>query len=333
MTVRSADVTAQAHPNIALVKYWGKAPGAGNRPAAPSLSITLDGLSTRTRVTTPPDLPADVVHLNDEATENTKILDHVARLKTLADDPVPNLKIETWNDFPTAAGLASSASGFAALTVALDRAMGLGLDVRQQSSCARMASASAARSFFGGFVTLPGGPQTAPDTIDDGWAEPLKPAEHWPLRVIVAVCSTAEKAVSSTAGMQASRSTSPYFSAWCEATHGYFDSARKAVIERDFEALAEIAEASCLGMHAVMLSTRPALIYWTPATLAAIECIRQLRANGTPVFFTIDAGPQLKAVCEPAVADRVAAELGGVTGVQSVIRAGLGEGAAVLDTA
>ena len=319
------DVTAEAHPNIALVKYWGKSPGGDNLPAASSLSITLKGLSTRTRVTASPDAAGDVVYLDDTLTEDPRIHTHLARLKTLADGPVPDLRIESWNSFPTAAGLASSASGFAALTVAINAALDLGLDTHQLSSYARMASASAARSLWGGFVTLAGGTRAT-----HGSAEPLKPADHWPLSIVVAVCSTARKAVSSTAGMQASRLSSPFFAAWCEATEQHFESARDAVTRRDFKALAEIAETSCLGMHAVMLSTRPALIYWSPATLAAIECVRALRADGTPVFFTIDAGPQLKAVCEPASAPAVAAALRDVPGVQEVLLAGLGGGARIV---
>jgi diphosphomevalonate decarboxylase len=102
---------------------------------------------------------------------------------------------------------------------------------------------------------------------------------------------------------------------------------------RDFDKLAEISEASCLAMHAVMLATRPALIYWNGATLDCIQCVRALRLRGTGVFYTVDAGPQVKAVCSPDDATRVADALRDVAGVEDVLVSGLGEGArAVEDT-
>lgn len=312
------------------MKYWGKTLAAGNLPAAPSLSITLSNLTTRTTLSAPAGLKKDVVYMNDAEVHDPKIVAHLQRLKRLTPESTSALKVETWNSFPTAAGLASSASGFAALTVAFDAAMDLGLDRAEQSRYARMASASAARSLYGGFVTLSGGTgaglRSAPDA---GTAEQLAPPDHWPLAVVVAICSSQRKAVSSSAGMEASRATSPFFEAWCSATFEHFDTAKQAVLDRNFDALAEVSEASCLGMHAVMLSTRPALIYWTPVTLAVINCVQTLRGNGIPVFFTIDAGPQVKAVCEAEAANRVAAALAEVPGVLEVLTATLGDGARV----
>lgn len=306
--------TAHAHPNIALVKYWGKAPQPGNVPAAPSLSITLDTLTTTTTVSESP-RDADTVFLNDRPVEDTKITGCLDNLRRRFH--IPPLEIRSSNDFPTAAGLASSASGFAALITAVDAACGLGLGAAVRSDLARQASASAARSIFGGFVTLE----------EPEWqGRPLLDGAEWPLAVVVAVTDTSSKAVSSTTGMRQS-AASPYFSAWVESTRDDFAAAREAVRQRDFTMLAELAEHSCLKMHGLMMATQPPLLYWNPATVACLHRIRALRAEGAAVFFTVDAGPQVKAVCLPEHRETVAAALSAEPGVRSVLSAGLGPGA------
>lgn len=305
--------TAHAHPNIALVKYWGKAPRPGNVPASPSLSITLDGLTTTTTVTVKG--REDAVYLDDQPVTDAKINACLDNLRRRFD--IPPLEVRTSNDFPTAAGLASSASGFAALVTAVDAACTLGLAAAARSDLARQASASAARSVFGGFVVLD----------EPEWqGRPLLGGDAWPLRVVVAVTSDAAKTVSSSEGMRAS-AASPYFPGWVDSTREDFAAARFAVLERDFERLADLAEHSCLKMHGLMLATRPALLYWNPATLACIQRIRALRADGVPVFFTVDAGPQVKAVCLPEAQDEVMAALQTVEGVHRMLTAGLGGGA------
>ncbi|MEQ8858626.1 MAG: diphosphomevalonate decarboxylase [Pseudomonadales bacterium] len=305
-------VVAHAHPNIALIKYWGKSSQPGNVPAVPSLSITLDTLTTTTRVAV---AEIDAFYLNDEPASDPKVAACLANLRRAHD--VPPLTVHSCNDFPTAAGLASSASGFAALVTAVDACCGLNLSIRERSDFARQASASAARSVFGGFVAL-----AAPD-----WTgRPLLDAAEWPLAVVIAITDTASKAVSSTTGMGLS-AASPYFSAWVQSSEGDFAAGLHAVAKRDFAALAEVAEHSCLKMHGLMLATRPPLVYWNPTTLACVQRIRSLRDQGVEVFFTIDAGPQVKAVCLPERAETVARALGAIPGVARVLRAGLGGGA------
>ena len=315
---------AEAHPNIALVKYWGKRDGADNVPATPSLSITLSHLRTRTRVDVDPSLAAHSVRLNGVVVHDAKIDACVGRLVARSAQPNAKLSIVTDNDFPTAAGLASSASGFAALIVALDAALGLNLSPIEHSLEARRASASAARSLHGGYVTLSG------DTDPDSWiARPELDATAWPLAVVVAICSEKPKAVSSGAGMRHS-ATSPFFDRWVDTGAADFVAARAAVASRDFDRLGAIAEANCLAMHAVMLSARPGLVYWTGATVDCIDCVRRLRDAGERVFFTIDAGPQVKAVCDPASAERVRAALERLPGVERVLVVGLGDGARIV---
>lgn len=307
--------TAIAHPNIALVKYWGKQDGPGNLPATPSLSITVAGLSTTTRVET---AARDSLRINGEVRRESKV---EALLDAMRDTfEVPPLAIDTRNDFPTGAGLASSASGFAALVTAIDGEFDLGLTPQERSAWARRGSASAARSIFGGFATLARG--------DGTWAgAELLARDAWPLEVVIAVTDETAKPVSSSEGMERSRTTSPFYDAWCRSTEADFETACRAVEERDFEPLSEVAEHSCLKLHALMLTSRPALLYWNQATIAAIETIRRLREAGTPVFYTIDAGPQVKAVCAPGHGGPVAALLTKSPGVLRVIRGRLGDGA------
>ncbi len=310
-------VTAEAHPNIALVKYWGKREGLDNVPATPSLSITLSQLRTRTPVSFDGDAGVQVT-LNGAIVRDPKIDACVERLLARTPQPPAALRIETDNNFPTAAGLASSASGFAALVTAMDAALELRMTESERSLEARRASASAARSLYGGFVTLSGS-----DDPSTWIARPELAAEAWPLAVVIAICATTPKSVSSSSGMRQS-TTSPYYNRWTEIAAVDFDAARAAVAARDFARLADIAEANCMAMHAVMLSARPSLLYWTGATVDCIACIKALRAAGEPVFFTIDAGPQVKAVCEPDAAPRVRAALAQVPGVKDVVVVGLG---------
>ena len=228
------------------------------------------------------------------------------------------------NNFPTAAGLASSASGFAALVHAGARALGLNLSLGEQSVLARRCSGSAARSIFGGYVEWAHG-KLADGT--DSVAHPLLDAQAWPLRVAVAITSTAAKQVGSTEGMRRTAETSPYQSAWIDTQEADLSVARNAVLARDFDTLAQISEYSCLKMHALALAAQPGLLYWNGATVECMHRVRALRQQGVPVFFTVDAGPQLKAVCAPSAIEQVKAALRDVPGVLEVLDTGLGEGA------
>ncbi len=310
--------TARAHPNIALIKYWGKAPGQENIPATPSLSITLDSLVTETHVATGPS--RDELYFDDEPVADRKVLDWLEVLRQRYD--IPPLEIRTANNFPTAAGLASSASGFAALAVALDAQCGLQLDAATLSDLARRASGSAARSIFGGYVAVQG-----PRWV----AQPVLSPEAWPLKTVIAVTTTARKSVSSSEGMAISAATSPYYPGWVESTRADFTDALAAVRTRDFQALAELAEFSCLKMHGLMLGSRPGLLYWKAATVSCLHAVRALRQDGVDVFFTVDAGPQIKAICKPSAESDVRAALAAVPGVEQIVVTGLGSGARVID--
>jgi diphosphomevalonate decarboxylase len=319
------EAAAQAQPNIALVKYWGKREAALNLPAVGSISITLDRLWTRTRVRFDERLSEDRFTLDgrtdpDQAARVSRCLDLLRARAGVS----WRAEVASRNNFPTAAGLASSASGFAALVTAASAALGLALSDAERSELARRGSGSAARSIFGGYVEWARGSRA---DGKDSVAHALRAAAEWPLRVVIAVTSQTAKPVGSSEGMRRSAETSPYHAAWIASQDHDLDAARAAIAARDFEKLADVAEHSCLKMHALALAARPGLIYWNGATVEGLRQIRALRASGVPVFFTVDAGPQLKAVCEPSAAARVAAALAAVPGVLQVVECGLGEGA------
>jgi diphosphomevalonate decarboxylase len=327
----SGAARAVAHPNIALAKYWGKVDDSRNLPAVPSLSLTLDAMSTTTKVEFSPALGADQIVINrasaslDEARRITQLLDRVraaAGIRALA-------IVETANDFPTASGLASSASGFAALALAATKAAGLDWDAAKISDLARRSSVSAARSVHGGFVTLGA---AAPGT-EFLAAEPLTDASDWPVAMCVAVTTLAKKDVGSTQGMAHTRDTSPFYAAWVARAAEIFERARRAILSRDLEMLGECAEESCFAMHATALAAAPALLYFSPATLAAVSRVQKLRREGTLAFVTIDAGPHVKVLSTAADAPRVRAALAETEGVREVLLARPGPAASIVPSA
>ncbi len=316
-------VTARAGANIALVKYWGKRDLRRNLPAAGSISITLADLETVTIVEPREGSGGDQFVLDGQEQDS----DPVSRVLDLLRENRPACRVVSRNSFPTGAGLASSASGHAALVVAGAAVFGLDIDRVALSRVARRGSGSAARSLFGGFCELHAG------VLEDGsdcQASALHEPAHWPLEVVVAITDSGPKAVSSRAGMNQTMDTSPYYPAWVASVDDDLDLARKAIAERDFEALAAVSEHSALKMHASALAAQPGLLYWNAGTLACLHAVRELRAAGVGVFFTVDAGPQVKAICLPGQSGRVAATLAGLAGVERVLQTGLGPGAGLV---
>jgi diphosphomevalonate decarboxylase len=231
--------TARAGANFALIKYWGKAEARLNVPAVGSISITLDSLWSETTVDLDPDLANDEFSLNGRTRpeEQRKVSACLDLLRSRA-RVATHARITSRNNFPTGAGLASSASGFAALVTAGAAALGLELSPRERSIVARQGSGSAARSMFGGFVEMHAG--TAANGLDS-FAEPLLDAAQWPLEVVIAVTATGEKEVGSSSGMTRSATSSPYYPAWVAGQPADLATARTAIDARDFAALAEVA--------------------------------------------------------------------------------------------
>ena len=232
----------------------------------------------------------------------------------------------TRSTVPRGIGLASSAAAFAALALAGSRAAGLRLEPPALSALARRGSGSAARSIFGGFVEWRRGERK---DGRDSVASSLATTDGWDIRVVIAVTTSAPKAVSSRAGMTRALS-SPLYPAWVASVEADLDEARAAIRARDFEALGLLAEHSALKMHAIGLAARPALLYWRGATIECMHRVWALRAEGTAAFFTIDAGPQVKVLCQTAAADRVVEVLRDTPGVERILTCAPGGGAEVL---
>jgi len=320
----------KAHTNIALIKYWGKRDERLNLPAVGSISLTLDALWTETEIEFNVRFKTDRLILNGQpATEKelrrtSKFLDLLRQRAGLSSPAL----ISSKNNFPTAAGLASSASGFAALTVAAARALKLELSGRELSIFARQGSGSAARSIFGGFVEMHAG-RLADGS--DAFAEPIVPPDYWDVRLLIGVTSQVAKKVSSTAGMNLSKETSPYYQAWINAQPVDLKTMRRAIEQRDFEQIGQLAEHSCLKMHALALSSNPGILYWNGVTVEAMHSVRDLRASGTQAYFTIDAGPQIKALCLPEDEPKVRAMLESIPGIQQVISCAPGPAPQILE--
>jgi diphosphomevalonate decarboxylase len=308
--------TARAHPNIAFIKYWGNKDNAFRIPANGSISMNLDGLETRTTVRFEAGLPADRIEINGTIAEGKAAGRVVERL-----DEVRGLagfkhfaQVESRSNFPAGAGIASSAAAFAALALAASRAAGLELDEPALSRLARHGSGSACRSIPGGYVEwLPG------EQDRDSYAVSIAPADHWRLVDCVVVLSDEHKQTGSTEG-HALAGTSPLQPARLADAPRRLDLCRAAVLHRDFEALAAVVELDSDMMHAVMMTSHPALFYWQAATLEVMRSVREARAGGRPVCYTIDAGPNVHVLCPGKSAEDTAAWLRQLPGVRDVLR-------------
>jgi diphosphomevalonate decarboxylase len=327
--MKSAKATARAHPNIALVKYWGKRDGALVLPHQSSFSVTLAPLE----VTTTVELGAasTFVELNGQEAqgrERERVLALVQAVLREAGTPPAGVRVVSRGNFPIAAGLASSAAGFAALARAARRAAGLADDATATSRLARTGSGSASRSVQGGFCTWHRG--SRPDGADSFATQDFSEA-HWPeLRLLACVVSAEKKDVPSREGMQATVETSPYYPAWVQDAEAEVPRARDAVRRRDLSALGALAERNAWRMHATALGAEPPLCYLRPETLAVLLELPRARAKGCPVFFTLDAGPNPVLLTTAEHVARVEA-LARACGATDVVRCAPGGDAQLLD--
>ncbi len=301
--------TARACANIALVKYWGKRDAQLNLPAAGSLSLTLGALVTETTVSFDPALPADELILDGTVarpTETARISSFLDLVRAEAKLPA-RARVTSTNHFPTASGLASSASGFAALAVAASTAAGLAVSPRALSILARRGSGSAARSLYGGFVRMHAG-HTADGS--DAFAEPITSRLLDRVRMVIAIVGGgAPKSHGSRDAMDHTAQTSPLYKAWIDLVPNDLAAAEGALAAGDLAALGAITEANALAMHASAIAARPAVIYWQPTTLALLAEVRALRDRGLSAWATMDAGPHVKVLTSIEHAEAVAAAL------------------------
>ncbi len=321
--------TARACANIALVKYWGKRDPARNLPAAGSLSLTLGALVTETTVSFESALANDELIL-DGAIARPKDLQRTSTFLDLIRTQAQiatRARVTSKNEFPTASGLASSASGFAALALAATTAAGLASSPRELSILARRGSGSAARSIYGGFVRMHAGLEA---DGSDAFAEPIASRLADRVRMVIAVVGGgAPKTHGSRDAMDHTAATSPFYRAWIDLVPGDLVAAEGALAAGDLAQLGTIAEANALAMHASALAARPAIVYWQPATLALLAEVRALRERGHAAWATMDAGPHVKVLTSIDEADTIAAALRAVPGASEVTISGPGGPATV----
>ncbi len=311
--------TALAHPNIALIKYWGNQDDELRLPANSSLSMNLGNLQTVTTVTFDDSLAGDELIINGRAftgparqrvSANLDLVRHLAGMTSPA-------RVESASNVPVGAGIASSSAAFAALSVAAAAAAGLELDEAALSRLARRGSGSASRSVPGGFCEWVTG------SDETSFAASIAPADYWDLRDVVVVVSQEHKEVGSSGGHPLAGSSSLQ-AARLAGVSARLEACRAALLARNLAGLGPLIEEDAVIMHAVMMSSRPPLYYWTPTTLALILATQQWRKEGLPVYFTIDAGPNVHLICEAAVAEAVEARARRVPGVQTVLSSGPG---------
>ncbi len=321
--------TAVASPNIALIKYWGNLDPELRLPSNGSISMTLGGLQTRTRVTFSVDLPSDQLTIQGKASTTqatARVSEHLDRIRALA-HTTDRATVDSESNFPSDAGIASSAAAFAALTLAATAACGLSLDPPALSRLARRASGSACRSIYAGYVEWP-----LTDRDEDSVARPLAPPDHWPLTDLIAVVDLGSKVLGSTDG-HALATTSPLQAARVADSARRLTICRQAILQRDFPALAKIVELDSLMMHAVMMTSTPSLLYWLPSTVDVLRQVSDWRRSGLSVCTTIDAGPNVHCLCTSDDAPEIESRLLREPGVKTVLRAYPGPGAALITAA
>lgn len=289
----SKHATALAHPNIAFIKYWGLKDEKHRIPANDSLSMNIGCLSTQTAVTFDPQLEADTLILNGETAAReglARVRGFLDRVRELAGSHL-YARVESENNFPIGAGIASSASAFAALALAATTALGLDLSQRELSSLARFGSGSACRSIPGGFVEWHTDPQSG-----DSFGVSIAPASHWELLDCIAVLSEGHKDIGSEAGMRRAV-TSPLQGARIQDAPRRIALCRQAILEKDFTALAYVTELDSNLMHAVMMTSKPPLFYWHAQSLAIMKAVKAWQNEGLAVTYTLDAGPNVHLIC------------------------------------
>lgn len=315
--------TARAHTNIALVKYWGKRDAALMLPQTDSLSLTLDEFYTTTIVNFNQALNEDQFYLDGElvsankAQKVVKFMDLVRQLSGRTE----YAQIASVNNVPMAAGLASSASAFAALAGAAAKDAGLDLSLKDLSRLARRGSGSATRSVYGGLVEWHRG-------VDDAtsFAEPVQEVPDFDIAMLAILVDTSQKKVSSRGGMQLVVETSPYYPAWREVVKRDMVAIKEAIANRDLPTIGHIAQENALRMHALNLAADPGFTYFDGQTILAMQTIDRLREEGLNCYYTMDAGPNVKVIFDPKDQDDLLNALTPLFGAERLVVAKPGPG-------
>jgi len=314
--------TAVAPSNIAFIKYWGKKDEVLRLPENGSLSMNLSNLLTTTTVEFDKKYRQDEVFLkgstlykvepSQEGNDPKRVIEHLNLIRKMVKTNL-KAKVVSQTNFPSGTGLSSSASGFAALTLAASKAAGLNLSEKDLSILARQGSGSACRSIPDGFVEWLDG-----STSKTSYAISLFPPDYWKIADVVAIVSTDKKDVSSTAG-QKLVSSSPFFQTRLQNIKIKLERAKQLLTEKNFPLFGELLEAEALELHAIMLTSRPSLIYWTPGTLKIMKLVKKWRGEGLPVYFTINTGQDIHLICEQKNIDKIQEKLKEIDEIKNII--------------
>lgn len=315
--------TAVASPNIAFIKYWGNTNEELRLPVNGSLSMNLKGLSTTTSVVFDPSIDKDSLSINDRTIGGPGLARVTTVLNAIrAEAGVPYYaNVISENNFPSGAGIASSAAAFAALSFAAVKALDLDVSIERISRFARLGSGSASRSVPDGFVEWYQG-----NSDETSYATSIAPTEHWDLSDCVIVLSDGHKKTGSTEGHKLAPS-SPFQRTRVLDAPRRIDLCREAILNKDFDQLAWVIQQDSDMMHAVMMTSQPALFYWLPETLLVMDMVRAMQADGFPIAYTIDAGPNVHLITETKNADEVFRIFQNMSGVKQILRTQAGPGA------
>lgn len=312
--------TAISYPNIALIKYWGNKDQNLRIPVNGSISFNLESLYTRTKVSFDSVFKSDQLTIDGIEITGSSLDRVVLFLEIVRALAGKNLfaHVESTNNFPIGTGIASSASAFAALSLAASKAIGLDLSEKDLSRLARRGSGSACRSIPGGFVEWFAGKSDS-----DSYAESIAPANHWDLVNIIAVISTEHKKVGSTAGHQLAGS-SPLQAARIADTERRLEIVRNAILDKDFFTMAENVELDSNIMHAVMMTSNPPLMYWESTSITIMKTVKDWRTSGLPVCYTLDAGPNVHIITTQDYSEKLIANLTEIKGIKKILKSGVG---------
>ncbi len=306
--------TVIAPSNIAFIKYWGRKDEALRLPTNGSISMNLSNLLTTTTVEFSEDFKKDTIVINgvSNSNESNRVTMHLDRVRVLGKTAM-KAKVVSKNNFPTSTGLSSSASGFAALTLAASASLGLQLSEKELSSLARLGSGSACRSIPDGFVQWNDG-----DTDATSYAHSLYPPEYWNIADIVAVVSQKPKEIPTSLGQQYVFS-SPFFPKRLKNIKNKIRLIKQCMKQKDFEKFGELIEAEALEMHAIMMTSSPSLLYITPESLRVIQMVKKWRQEGLQVYFTLNTGQDVHIICEQKNVAKIQKLLGNMEDVKQII--------------
>lgn len=329
--MQNRKVTAISCSNIAFIKYWGNFDARLRMPLNDSLSMNLDALKTETTVEFDEAIKEDVIIVGGQPADDKTRARVIAQLDLIRKQANISAKarVRSHNNFPGATGLASSASAFAALTLAAARAAGLELNERALTVLARHGSGSAARSIPAGFVEWLAATNVT-STSEQSYARQLLPPEAWDLKDVIAIVSRDPKQVGSSEG-HAAVNTSPFLGERISRLPIRYHRMRRELLNKNLNGMGADIEAEAIELHMLAMTSRPPIFYWAPATVRVLDAVRQWRQEGLEAYYTLDAGPNVHVLVEAKQAEQVADRLKTFADVQQVIVSGAGPGAYTTD--